>query len=284
MTTKPNVGVRAMRKEDVRDVLKLAYEAFPFEEANDLRKLGSREATVERYKSIVGSFTTVGSRHLVAVDKKDKVLGFVAVRPLDDEKGRVSTSVLTMPRIAVARNSRGRGIGQKLLTKVLAFAANQGYGEVMASVPAGLSKWYVEAGWKVSPPGHMYALLEQPHEGDDRMLGEQAPEDMQGNFSPIHLQEPGPAEQGYTLIARAGTGAKSKFITSWVYPVDGDVFRSLWDLVISDLSLVAEIPLTNSAILGTFASKYEGVPEQDMMAFITALDAKMKQSVPAPTP
>jgi hypothetical protein len=130
----------------------------------------------------------------------------------------------------------------------------------------------------VSPPDHVYALLEQPHEGDDQFLHEKPPEALQGKFSPIHTQEPGPIEHGYTLIARAATGGESKFITSWVYPAGGDGFRSLWDLVISDLGLVAEIPLMTSLFLGEFASKYEGVRQQDMMAFMAMFQAKMKQS------
>lgn len=280
MVKKKVVSVRPMQVKHIDEVLRLTYEAFPFEKAQDLEKLGSRKGIVEMMEASIRAFQIAKSRHLVAVDKQDKVLGFAAVRLLDNEQGRVSSSVLTLPRIVVDKYNRGGGVGAVLLKKVRDFAAREGYGAVMASVPEHLADWYTKAGWTVSLPGHIYCLLEQPHAGDDKFLPLAPPKGsgLEGKFSPIQTQEPGPPEHGYTLIASIDSGGKSDFITSWTSPADADDFlRGLWDRVVDNPSLLDVMPVMNSLILGSAADSWPDVPEKESKAFVAALEMKMKE-------
>lgn len=271
--------IRAMAERHCKAVLALAYDAFPFEKDRELEKFGPGYDPVSKLKGIVGPFSETGSVHLVAVDKKDKVLGFAVVQRMVSTEGRANRSVMMMPRITVVEKSRKKGIGKLLLSRVRSFAANQGYGEVMASIPEHLSGWYSSAGWTVAPAGHTYAVLEQPHPGDDQFLPIPVPKDRHGQFAPFQCQEPGPAEHGYTLVASAATNVESALITSWTYPIEGgDQFRSLWRHLMDDPDRIQAVPFMNCIVLGEFMRQY-GVPESEMKIFVDALQSLMPAKI-----
>ncbi|WP_445155075.1 GNAT family N-acetyltransferase [Arthrobacter sp. Hor0625] len=271
MSKQPDYTIRAMSERHCKAVMALAYDAFPFEKDRELEKFGPDYDPVAKLKGIVGPFNITGSVHFVAVDKKDKVLGFAVVQRMVSTDGRVSKSVLLMPRVTVAERNRRKGIGTLLLSRVRSFAAKQGYGEVMASIPERLEGWYKSAGWTVSPAGHIYTILELPHTGDDRFLPIPVPKGRHGQFTPFQSQEPGPTEHGYSLAARATTNVESALITSWTYVADGDdQFRSLWSHLMDNPDRIPAVPFMNCIVLGEFM-RQAGAPENEMKVFVDAL-------------
>lgn len=271
MSKKSDVIIRAMAERHCKAILTLAYEAFPFERERELEMFGSDFDALAKLKEMVGPFSKTGSVHLVAIDEKDKVLGFVVVKGMASVEGRISKSVLAMPRITVAEKSRGKGVGSMLLARARSFAADQGYGELMASIPEHLKDWYERAGWAVSSPGDIYTVLEQPHPGDDKFLSIPVPSGRGGQFAPFQSQEPGPAEHGYTIAASIATKNESKLIKSWTYPAEGDdQFRSLWRILMENPSLISKVPFMNCIILGQFMHQ-AGVEKKEMELFTNAL-------------
>lgn len=272
MAKKPDFMIRAMAARHCKEVARLTYDAFPFEKANDSTQLGPNRDLAEELKKTVGPWN--GTRHLVAVDKKDKVLGFVAVRWLKAEEERVSTGVLTMPRLVVAERDRARGIGSALLRKIVESAGVLGYGEVMATIPDSLADWYSSQGWTVFHPGDVYVLLEQPHLGDDRDLPEPPPAGLRGKFSPFQLQEPGPVEHGYTRIACRRTGAESTLITSWSFTAsDSSPMQGLWRTLIRDPQLIPQVPFLTASILLAEMENDPAVKKEEWALFSSILAA-----------
>ncbi|SDI83381.1 hypothetical protein SAMN04488693_1265 [Arthrobacter subterraneus] len=94
---KPSYEIRATATRHAKDVINLAYASFPFEKENEREALGSQADVLATYREMLGR--TGDGFQLVAVDKKDKVIGLVAVRPLQTAEGRQSMSVFTIPRI-----------------------------------------------------------------------------------------------------------------------------------------------------------------------------------------
>lgn len=280
MTKKPTFEFRAMAARHCKEIARLTYEAFPFEKDNDIASLGPEADLAEELKKTVGPWS--GAVHLVALDKKgkkEKVVGFVAARWLKAEEGRVSTGVITMPRLVVDADYRGQGIGTQLLKKLVPYAAHNKYGEVMASIPDSLAGWYAGRGWTVSEPGDIYSLLEQPHMGDDRHLPEPPPAPLRGKFSPFHSQEPGPVEHGYTRVARYRTCASpTSFITSWTYAAtEENPIKGLWAVLINDPALIAEVPLMTATILMAEMGKDQTVKQDELALFSMVLEKRFKE-------
>ena len=244
----PLYTIRAVAGRHAKPVIQMTYASFPFQEKEELELLGSSADVHEWYSAEFGQGVRKEGFHLVAVDNRDKLLGFVAVRRLLAGNARVSSSVCSLARIAVAPQYRAAGVGQALLKRAVATAKNVGYGEVMAAIPDRLVPWYRKQQWEVGESGHLYALLEQPHPGDDGYGPAVIPK-FRGTFAPIQSQKPGPVEHGYTRIAHRRTGAESELIHTWTAADDLEATRTLWRSVCERPQLITDLPLMTLASL-----------------------------------
>lgn len=246
----------------------MTYANFPFEQAAELKALGSEANVYEMYSQGIGRGIKRDGFHLVAVNQKDEVVGFVAVRPLHAENGRVSSSVCSLVRIAVASPHRATGVGRALLKRSVETANALGYGGVMASIPENLVPWYKKQQWEIGESGHLYALLEQPHLGDDRYAPGQPTPEFRGTYAPIQLQEPGPVEHGYTRIAHRSTGAKSDLIHTWTALGAAGATQALWMTLCERPQLIHAVPKMTLVALVQEINPPQGNDPGEMMAMM----------------
>lgn len=148
-----------------------------------------------------------------------------------------------LARLAVDPSFRSKGVGRRLLSRTLEAAGKLGYGATMATIPESLVPRYQKLQWQVGDAGHLFALIAQPHPGDDRLVPQQPiPDKLRGTYAPIQVQEPGPVEHGYARIAHRATGSKSDLIHAWTAAGAPESAQALWETMWERPELIDEMP------------------------------------------
>ncbi|MBT2520910.1 GNAT family N-acetyltransferase [Arthrobacter sp. ISL-28] len=184
------IEIRAAAEKHSGEILKLTYEAFPFEEEKERLALSASCTTpLEAWKTIISDWKARRTPVVIAVGKKSKVLGTAVVRPHASGPGRQSDNVAVLARVTVEQGSRNLGIGKKLVNRALENARFLGFSKVIASIPGSLTEWYEKIGWTIGDPAEGLSWLEKPEPQDDLAFQQQSiPPELRGQFAPIRSE------------------------------------------------------------------------------------------------